>query len=96
MQVVPEAYVLKWSILVVQRLALHQNGVEFHQQSIGDIRIRIKVFGLPTHIFTKSCMEAGTLPKIIGGPRLASQNITTRLSLQYQSLYPHYILHGNK
>ena len=34
-----EAFVLKWSIFVVQRLALHQNGVEFRQQSIGDIRI---------------------------------------------------------
>ena len=89
-------YVLRLSICVVQKLALHPNGVEFHQQSICDIRIRIKVFGLPTHIFTKSCMEAGTLPKIIGGHRLASQNITTRLSLQYQSLYPDCILHGNK
>ena len=30
--------VLKSSIFVVQKLALHQNGVEFRQQSIGDIR----------------------------------------------------------
>ena len=30
--------VLKLSIFVVQKLALHQNGVEFRQQSIGDIR----------------------------------------------------------
>ena len=39
MQVVPEVYVLEWSFFVVQRLALHQNGVQFHQQSIGDIGI---------------------------------------------------------
>ena len=30
--------VLNSSIFVVQKLALHQNGVEFRQQSIGDIR----------------------------------------------------------
>ena len=30
--------VLKSSIFVVLKLALHQNGVEFRQQSIGDIR----------------------------------------------------------
>ena len=41
MRVVPEAYVLKFSILVAQRLALHQNGVEFRQLSIGDIRISL-------------------------------------------------------
>ena len=29
---------LNMSIFVVQKLALHQNGVEFRQQSIGDIR----------------------------------------------------------
>ena len=39
--VVPEAYVLKLSIFVAQRLALHQNGVEFYQLSIGDIRISL-------------------------------------------------------
>ena len=33
--------VLKSSIFVVQKLALHQNGVEFRQQSIGDIRISL-------------------------------------------------------
>ena len=31
--------VLKSSIFVVQKLALNQNGVEFYQQSIGDIKI---------------------------------------------------------
>ena len=41
MRAVPEAYVLKFSILVAQRLALHQNGVEFLQLSIGDIRISL-------------------------------------------------------
>ena len=41
MRAVPEAYVLKFSILVAQRLALHQNGVEFRQLSIGDIRISL-------------------------------------------------------
>ena len=41
MRVVPEAYVLKLSIFVAQRLALHQNGVEFRQLSIGDIRISL-------------------------------------------------------
>ena len=30
---------LKLSIFVIQKLALHQNGVEFRQQSIGDVRI---------------------------------------------------------
>ena len=38
-RVVREACVLKLSIFVVQKLALHQNGVEFRQQSIGNIRI---------------------------------------------------------
>ena len=38
-RVVLEACVLKLSIFVVQKLALHQNGVEFRQQSIGNIRI---------------------------------------------------------
>ena len=33
--------VLKSSIIVVQKLALHQNGVEFRQQPIGDIRISL-------------------------------------------------------
>ena len=71
-------YVLKLSILIVQRLALHQNGVEFSQQSIGDIRISLATLYddvqcrvmkskflvyILTHSFTKSCMEAGTLPK---------------------------------
>ena len=32
---------LKWSILIVQKLALHQNGVEFRQQFNGVIRISI-------------------------------------------------------
>ena len=41
MQVVPEAYISKLSIFVAQRLALHQNGVEFRQLSIGDIRISL-------------------------------------------------------
>ena len=41
MRVVPEAYVLKLSIFVAQRLALHQNGVEFCQLSIGGIRISL-------------------------------------------------------
>ena len=40
-RVVPEAYVLRLSIFVAQRLALHQNGVEFCQLSIGDIRISL-------------------------------------------------------
>ena len=40
-RLVPEAYVLKLSIFVAQRLALHQNGVEFCQLSIGDIRISL-------------------------------------------------------
>ena len=35
---VPEAYVLELSIFVVQRLALHQNGVEFRQQFNGVVR----------------------------------------------------------
>ena len=39
--VVQEARVLKSSIFVTQKLALHQNWVEFCQQSIGDIRISI-------------------------------------------------------
>ena len=38
MRVVHETCVLKLSIFVVQKLALHQNGVQFRQQSIGDIR----------------------------------------------------------
>ena len=38
-RVVPEVYVLELSIFIVQKLALHQNGVEFRHQSIGDIRI---------------------------------------------------------
>ena len=33
--------VLRSSILVVQKLALHQNGVEFRQQSIGDIKSNV-------------------------------------------------------
>ena len=41
MRVVPEAYVLELSIFVVQRLALHQNGVEFHQQFNGAISTSI-------------------------------------------------------
>ena len=40
-RVVPEAYALKLSIFVAQRLALHQNGVEFCQLSIGDTRISL-------------------------------------------------------
>ena len=36
--------VLKSSIFVVQKLALHQNGVEFRQQSIGDIRSSVATF----------------------------------------------------
>ena len=78
MRVIPEANVLKSSILVVQRMALHQNGVEFSQQSIGDIRISLATLYdvmrrrvreseflvyIPTHSPTKSCMVAGTLPK---------------------------------
>ena len=39
LRIIPEAYVLKWKIFVVQKLVLHQNGVELCQQSIGDIRI---------------------------------------------------------
>ena len=39
--VVPKAYVLKLSIFVAQRLAINQNGVEFRQLSIGDIRISL-------------------------------------------------------
>ena len=31
------ARALKWSIFIVQKLALHKNGVEFRQQSNGDI-----------------------------------------------------------
>ena len=80
MQMVLE--VLKSSIFVVQKLALHQNGVEFRQQSIGDIRSSVATFydivrhcttvskfsvyiltHSPMHVLTKSCMEAGTLPK---------------------------------
>ena len=41
MRVVSEAYVLQLSIFVAQRLALHQNGVEFRQLSIGDVRISL-------------------------------------------------------
>ena len=33
--------VLKSSILIVQKLTLHQNGVEFHQQFNGAIRISV-------------------------------------------------------
>ena len=40
-RVVPEANVLKLSIFVAQRLAIHQNGVEFRQLSIGDIRVSL-------------------------------------------------------
>ena len=41
-QVVPEVYILKMSFFVVQqRLVLHQNGVEFCQLSIDDIRISL-------------------------------------------------------
>ena len=40
-RVVPEANVLKLSIFVAQRLALHQKGVGFRQLSIGDIRISL-------------------------------------------------------
>ena len=36
--------VLKSPIFVIQKLALHENGVEFHQQSIGDIRISLATF----------------------------------------------------
>ena len=32
---------LKLSIFGIQKLVLHQNGVEFNQQSIGDIRISL-------------------------------------------------------
>ena len=32
------AWALRWSIFIVQKLALHKNGVEFRQQFIGDIR----------------------------------------------------------
>ena len=38
MRVVMKAFVLELTIFVVQKLALHQNGVEFRQQSIGAIR----------------------------------------------------------
>ena len=41
MRVLQEAYVLKLSMFVAQRLALHQNEVEFRQLSIGDIRISL-------------------------------------------------------
>ena len=37
----PNWYILKLSILIVQRLALHQNGVEFRQKSIGAIRCSV-------------------------------------------------------
>ena len=40
-RVVPEANVLKLSIFVAQRLALHQNRVDFCQLSLGDIRISL-------------------------------------------------------
>ena len=73
--VFPKVSILKSSIIVVHRLALHQNGVEFCQKSICDIRISLamshdivhKVFCLFTHKLTnkptKLCMEAGMLPK---------------------------------
>ena len=32
------ARALKWSIFIIQKLALHKNGVEFRQQFIGAIR----------------------------------------------------------
>ena len=44
MRVVPEANVLKLSIFVAQSLALHQNGEEFRQLSIEDIRISLATF----------------------------------------------------
>ena len=37
-RVVPESYILELLIFVLRRLALHQNGVEFRQQSIGALR----------------------------------------------------------
>ena len=51
--------VLKSSIFVVQKLALHQNGVEFCQQSIGNIRISpaTHVPHVP-HVHTIPCIEA--------------------------------------
>ena len=76
--VVPEAYILKLSIFVAQRLALYQNGVEFRQLSIGDIRISLATLydvvrrrtvllknWLTTHPHTHTVtyMEADTLPK---------------------------------
>ena len=33
---IPQA--LKWSIFIVQKLPLHENGVEFHQQFNGTMR----------------------------------------------------------
>ena len=64
--------VVKSSIFVVQKMALHQNGVEFCQQSISDIRSSVATLYdvvrryqsfQSTYVLTKSCMEAGTLPK---------------------------------
>ena len=71
--------ILKSSIFVVQKLALLQNEVEFCQQSFGDIRFSLAIsYNVMqrrateskflsthplTHILTKSCIEAGTLPK---------------------------------
>ena len=40
-RLVLEACVLKPSIFVVQKLVLHENMIEFFQQSIGDIRISL-------------------------------------------------------
>ena len=41
---------LKWSIFVPQKLALHQNGVEFCQQSNGDIVITLATSYANVHI----------------------------------------------
>ena len=70
MRVVPEVHALEWSIFVIQRLALHQNGVEFRQQFNGairtapndDVRRRLKFVtyihtGTRTHTVTERPIE---------------------------------------
>ena len=63
------ARALKWSIFIVQKLALHKNGVEFHQKFNGTILTSLTApyndVGrcttlLKTHLLTKLDLEQGT------------------------------------
>ena len=77
MQVLQEACDLKSSFFVIQKMAFHHIGVEFCQQSIGDIRIsQASLYDIArrctmslenwliTHTRTKLCMEAAHCLKI--------------------------------